>query len=139
MQPLRGFSLIEMLVVLAIIGVLAMIAVPSYHIYLRRAHYAEIVQAVNPYKLGVEECYQVTGALTDCATSENGVPPAINIGEGAGMIGSIHVSANGVITITPQTKYGIETTDTYVLTPKESRGKLTWHSSGGGPAAGYVN
>src|SRR5437660_644028 len=115
----------EMMIILAIIGILASIAIPSYRIYTMRAHYVEVVQAVGPYKLGVEECYQVTGTLADCVAGQNGVPLAINEGEGAGMIGSIQVSNLGVIKIIPQKKYGIEAKDDYVLTPVEERGRLS--------------
>lgn len=134
-----GFTLMELMIVIAIIGILIAIAIPSYKTYTRRAHFTEVVQATAPFKLGVEECYQVTDALEDCQAGTNGVPPAIASGQGAGMIDSITVSNNGAITIIPQEKYGITAQDTYILTPTISNHILIWQSSGGAVVAGYAS
>lgn len=135
-----GFTLMEMLIVIAIIGILVAIAIPSYRTYTRRAHYTEIVQATETYKLGVEECYQITGDLANCTDGNDGVPPGVPAGSNnSGLIDSIVVKDNGVIVVTPQSKYGIEPTENYLLTPTPQQGKLVWTASGGGVAAGYAD
>lgn len=134
-----GFTLIELMIVIAIIGILVAIAIPSYQNYTRRAHYAEVVQATEPYKLGVQECFQMTGSLDNCSAGENDVPNAIASGKGPDLINSIDVAAGGVITVTPKNLYGIAAADIYILTPTIDDDTLTWASSGQGVTDGYAN
>lgn len=138
MNTTKGFTLIELIVVIAIIAILMSIAIPSYRSYTRRAHYLEIVQAAGPYKIGVEECYQINGSLKGCKAGNGEIPPSITKGRGAGLIESVHVYKEGQIIITPRQKYGIESKDTYILTPTIKSGILIWTSSGGGVSKGYA-
>jgi len=139
MHNFSGFTLIELLIAIAIVGILTAIAIPSYQGYTRKAHYTEIVQATTPYKLGVEECFQIIADLKECLPGKNGVPKNIEAGSGPGIIDSIIVSDNGKITITPRSKYGITPQDTYILTATVDKGQLAWTSSGGGVDQGYAN
>lgn len=93
----RGFTLIEMLIVVAIAGILAAIAVPQYQNYTKRAKFSEVVSASQPFKVAVEGCYQTTGALTACGNGSNGVPGAATA---AGFVASVSVAADGTITAT---------------------------------------
>lgn len=130
-----GFTIIELLITLAIIAIIAVIAVPSYMNYTRRAYYSEVVQAAAPYKLGISECYHTTGSLSGCDAGSNGVPAARTTAVGA--VGSVAVT-DGVITVTPVAAHGITASDTYILTPTISNNILTWVASGGGVTAGYA-
>ena len=139
MKQNLGFTLIELLIAIAIIGILAAVGIPSYQSYTRKAHYTEIVQASAPYKLGVEECYQVNGGLDVCQAGTNGVPQNIAAGSGVGLVDSIIISDGAVITITPKNQFGIKDTDTYILTPTVQSNQLVWAASGGGVTNGYAN
>ena len=133
-QKESGFTLIELIIAIAIIAVLASLAIPSYTQYTTKAHYAEIVLAAQPVKIGVEQCYQVRQALADCDDGSYGV--AANAASVAGAVSSI-TTTNGVITITPDAANGIVAADTYILTPTAAS-PLTWVASGGGVTKGYA-
>ncbi len=135
MNAQYGFTLIELIIAIAIIAVLASLAIPSYSQYTTKAHYSEIVMAAQPVKIGVEQCYQIRRDLNDCNGGSYGVPA--NTTSVTGAVDSISTSS-GIITITPDTANGIIATDTYILTPTAAS-PLSWATSGGGVTNGYTH
>jgi prepilin-type N-terminal cleavage/methylation domain-containing protein len=131
----KGFTLIELMITVAIVAILAAIALPTYLSYTRRANFSEIVDSTSPYKVGVTECYQKSGSLTGCNGGALGVPA--NISTATGKVASITV-ASGVITVVPVADNGILSTDTYILTPTATGNSLTWAATGGGVTNGYA-
>ncbi len=110
----QGFTLIELMIVVAIIGILAAIALPAYTNYTNRAKFAEIPLAAGPYKNAIEIAVQVNGLNTfdDLAHGDYGIPSAP---AAKGYVASVSVAA-GIITVTSR---NIGSADvTYVLTPE---------------------
>lgn len=76
MHSYKGFSLIELMIVVAIISILATIAIPSYQQYTKRARFAEIITTASIFKTAVGLAIQEGVALNDIKDGKYGLPPS---------------------------------------------------------------
>ncbi len=110
-KPQQGFTLIELMIVIAIIGILAAVAVPQYSQYTQRAKFSNLITQTAPFKSAVSLCYQDRNVIADCDGNAFGVPANINPN---GPIVSTIATTDGVITATG----GVQVDNhTYILNP----------------------
>lgn len=124
----KGFTLIELMIVVAIIGILAAVAIPAYSNYTKKAKFSEVVQATQALKTAVEICAADLGAVAGCTAGSNGIPA--DLGAVGKYVASVTTGANGVITARAVSTQGLAGED-YILTPTFSATTGTsWAASG---------
>ncbi|ARD46543.1 pilus assembly protein TapA [Colwellia sp. PAMC 21821] len=140
MKKSQGFTLIELMIVVAIIGILAAVALPAYQTYTQKAKFSEVVLATSTQKTAVEICGQTVASTAatfaaNCITSAN--KGVVDSGS-TGVIKSVAVTASGTNVVVTAT--GLAATfpdeETYILTGTWLAGQVTWDKSGTCVAAG---
>lgn len=118
----KGFTLIELMIVVAIIGILAAVALPAYQDYTTRAKISEVIVMASPAKLAVAETASSLGALGSVTQSNSGY---IFPGSTKYVSGIAITDGSGVVTATSTVP---NATGSIVLTPTAvaSTSQLTW-------------
>jgi len=131
----QGFTLIELMIVVAIIGILAAIAIPAYQDYTIRAKVSEGMSLAAGAKAAVTEYYQDKGSFPD-SNSKAGLPPDTQIT--GNNVQKVTVGSGGVITITYKGGGSNLNGKTITLTPTDNNGSVSWKCAAGTLAAKYL-
>ncbi|MBR9889908.1 MAG: prepilin-type N-terminal cleavage/methylation domain-containing protein [Oceanospirillales bacterium] len=134
----QGFTLIELMIVVAIIGILAAIALPAYQNYTNKAKFTEVVVATSSIKTAFEVAFAEESTLASAAVNA-GVAAAVADANGqGGYVASVVIASAGSPGQITATSQDITTTaTTYILTPSITSNTVQWAKSGTCVAAGW--
>ena len=122
-QIQKGFTLIELMIVVAIIGILAAVALPAYQDYTVRAKVSELILQASGFRTSISEKAQVDGTITSAGTGLT-----VNI---VGKVTGGSVSDDSTIVINGTTvASSVGAMVTLTMTPTFTQGTLTWSCAG---------
>ena len=128
----KGFTLIELMIVVAIIGILAAVALPAYQDYTIRAKMSEVILALSACRTSITEVYQSGGS-----------PPVANgwgcesAGAASKYVSGISSDANGVVTAGVTGIAGAVDGTIVSLLPLSATGGATWSINSGSGLFGW--
>jgi len=137
MKKQQGFTLIELMIVVAIIGILAAIAIPAYQDYTIRAQVSEGINLASGAKAAISEYFMDSGNLPG-SNGDAGLEAAANIT--GNYASNVAVGGSGVVTVTYSgTEVNAQIAgQTLTLTPTTNAGSVQWACASGTLQAKHV-
>jgi type IV pilus assembly protein PilA len=133
----QGFTLIELMIVVAIIGILAAVAIPAYSDYMKKARFSEVQGIAESLKKDIGLCAADSATpatpFKGCSNGFFGIPPAPNATINTKSITVV----DGIITGTAQANGGDKTTKLTPAYDAANSGVIIWENSGTCVDAGY--
>ena len=131
----QGFTLIELMIVVAIIGILAAIAVPAYQDYTIRSRVSEAASLSGAVRTAIDVAFSEGYALGSIPNT----PSSLNLSGAASYkskyVSSVGYISTGVVTVvlTSEKSLGTAKSKSVVYTPSNHGGNLSWDVTGGVP------